>query len=93
MFVPRMLLKRLYTFSSLKNVAGGVKFSVKNRLSDARLTEIARIKINGRDLPLEKTWLSLPGGIRLLATQITNRAPLDFPRQVLASTAAAAGCR
>jgi hydroxymethylglutaryl-CoA reductase (NADPH) len=39
MFIPSMLLKRLYTFSSLKNTPGGVQLSVKNRLSDARFKQ------------------------------------------------------
>ena len=33
--IPSMILKQLYTFGSLKNLPDGVKFSLKNRLSDA----------------------------------------------------------
>ncbi len=36
--IPSMMLKQLYTFGSLKNTPDGVKFSLKNRLSDATMT-------------------------------------------------------
>lgn len=84
MLVPSMLLKRLYTFSSLKNVPGGVQFSVKNRLSDVRLTAIDSISINGQDVDLSETYLVLPGEARIPAKQVTAASPLDFPlRQVV----------
>ena len=84
MFIPSMLLKRLYTYSSLKNTAGGVQFSVKNRLSDARLTGITSIRISGKEFPLDKTVLVLADGTRLPAGQVTKDAPLEFPlRQTL----------
>jgi hydroxymethylglutaryl-CoA reductase (NADPH) len=84
MFIPSMLLKRLYTFSSLKNVPGGVQFSVKNRLSDAKLLGISSLSIAGREIPLDSAQLTLPDGTRLPATQISKSSPLDFPlRQTL----------
>jgi hydroxymethylglutaryl-CoA reductase (NADPH) len=79
-----MLLKRLYTFSSLKNIPEGVVFSVKNRLSDARLVGINYIKVGGRSFPLERTTLRLPDGSQLTAADLSKEQPLDFPlRQVL----------
>jgi hydroxymethylglutaryl-CoA reductase (NADPH) len=84
MFIPSMLLKRLYTFSSLQNVPGGVKFSVKNRLSDVRLVGITRIQIDETAVPLEKVSLLLIDGTRLVADQITSKSLLNFPlRQTL----------
>jgi hydroxymethylglutaryl-CoA reductase (NADPH) len=84
MFIPSMLLKRLYTFSSLKNVADGVQFSVKNRLSDAKLTGITFIKVGDQPFPLDRTTLILPDGARLTATEIKKDHPLDFAlRQTL----------
>jgi hydroxymethylglutaryl-CoA reductase (NADPH) len=84
MFIPTMLLKRLYTFSSLKNLPEGVVFSVKNRLSDARLTGINGIKINGKEIPLNTITLEMPDGKRFSPTDITSEKPLDFPlRQIL----------
>ncbi len=79
-----MLLKRLYTFSSLKNVPGGVQFSVKNRLSDVKLVGVSGFKINGVEMPLAKSWLVLPDGRRLSPLEISRENPLDFPlRQIV----------
>jgi hydroxymethylglutaryl-CoA reductase (NADPH) len=84
MIIPRMLLKRLYTFSSLKNTENGVQFSVKNRLSDARLTEIIEICIDDITIPPEKITLVLPEGKQLLSSALSQRTPLEFPlRQTL----------
>lgn len=84
MIIPRMLLKRLYTYSSLKNVENGVQFSVKNRLSDARLTEIVEIRIDNDLLPLNQMILALPDGRQLSPFEISPESPLEFPlRQTL----------
>ncbi len=84
MFIPSMLLKRLYTFSSLKNIPEGVLFSVKNRLSDARLTALSGVKINNQDIPLDKVILRLPDGSQRTPLQISSQQPVDFPlRQTL----------
>jgi hydroxymethylglutaryl-CoA reductase (NADPH) len=92
MYIPSLLLKRLYTFSSLKNVEGGVQFSVKNRLSDAKLTGIIRIKIDGREIPLSMITLLPAGSEPLAAGDLSSGRPLAFPlRQtldILANTAA-----
>jgi hydroxymethylglutaryl-CoA reductase (NADPH) len=78
-FIPSLLLKRLYTFASLKNVDEGVQFSVKNRLSDAKLTSITRIKVNEKDVPLAAVTLQLADGRRISPLQLTPGSPLDFP--------------
>ena len=49
--IPSLLLKQLYTFGSLQNVATGVRFALKNRLSDAQLTGLTSVKINGQEVP------------------------------------------
>jgi hydroxymethylglutaryl-CoA reductase (NADPH) len=79
MFIPSMVLKRLYTFASLKNTAEGVQFSVKNRLSDTRLIGISTIKINGQDIPLSSITMTTAEGAQVLPEQVSPRAPMDFP--------------
>src|SRR5512139_2995500 len=79
MFIPSMLLKRLYTFSSLKNVPEGVFFSVKNRLSDAKLTAMSMIGINGNKVPLDSITLVLGDGTHLSPKEISPQKPIDFP--------------
>jgi hydroxymethylglutaryl-CoA reductase (NADPH) len=84
MFIPSMLLKRLYTFSSLKNISGGVQFSVKNRLSDAKLIGITKIKVGDQSFPLDQTTLALADNTQITAVEVNKEHPLDFPlRQTL----------
>ena len=60
--IPSMLLKQLYTFGSLENGDGFVKFSVKNRLSDATITSVDRLVLGGHDIPMNRVTLDLGGG-------------------------------
>jgi hypothetical protein len=41
MFIPTLLLKKLYTLGSLTNVEHGVRFAIKNRLSNAEVTDLS----------------------------------------------------
>ena len=77
--IPSMLLKRLYTFASLQNTSDGVQFSIKNRLSDARLTGVHGISIDGKEIPGQVLSLDFGDGQVLTAEQINSGAPLDFP--------------
>lgn len=76
--IPSMLLKQLYTFGSLENGDGIVKFSVKNRLSDATITSIDRLRLSGKEVPMEKVTLDLGEGNVLTPTDIIE-SPLEFP--------------
>jgi hydroxymethylglutaryl-CoA reductase (NADPH) len=78
MLIPSLVLKQLYTFGSLKNVEGGVKFSLKNRLSDATLTGIYKIKIDGSEAPKPALSLDLGNNQILTLDQISSKNPLDF---------------
>ena len=60
--IPSMVLKQLHTFGSLKNTAGGVQFSVKNRLSDARLTGLTGLKFDGYEVPADSISIRLDDG-------------------------------
>ena len=79
MYFPSMLLKRLYTYSSLKNTDRGVQFEVKNRLSDAKLTRITRVAINQNEIPLESITLETIDSLQLKPAGITPAAPMEFP--------------
>ncbi|HEX8244408.1 MAG TPA: hypothetical protein VF541_12960, partial [Longimicrobium sp.] len=78
MFVPSLLLKQLYTFGSLKNSDDGVQFSIKNRLSDATVTGLRGIRINGQEIPLHDVEVRLEDAV-VQTHQITPAQPLDFP--------------
>ena len=65
--IPSLVLKQLYTFGSLKNVPGGVKFSLKNRLSDATLTAVTGVKFDGNEVPLSGVTMSFDSKGRCVA--------------------------
>jgi hydroxymethylglutaryl-CoA reductase (NADPH) len=73
-----MLLRQLYTFGSLKNTARGVEFAIKNRLSDAEVTELQRIAIDGQVVPQSAIALDLGDGTQLTPDQLAGR-PIAFP--------------
>ena len=77
--IPSMLLKRLYTFASLQNTADGVQFSIKNRLSDAKLTAFNGISIDGEEIANEALSLDFGDGQVMTPEQINSGAPLEFP--------------
>ncbi|MFN8442312.1 MAG: hydroxymethylglutaryl-CoA reductase [Caldilineaceae bacterium] len=79
MFIPSMLLKRLYTFGSLKNTATGVKFSIKNRLSDTELSAVHSIAIDGKAVLLDKVRLEVGDGRTFTPSQVTAQTPISFP--------------
>lgn len=86
MKIPSLVLKQLYTFGSLENRENGVRFSLKNRLSDATLTRIARVRIDDQEIPLDKVVLELDGnGHSVAARAVSGDQPLDFPLRRIVS--------
>ncbi|GIV61166.1 MAG: hydroxymethylglutaryl-CoA reductase [Rhodothermaceae bacterium] len=79
MFIPSLLLKQLYTVSSLENTDAGVRFSLKNRLSDAELTGLTNLRIDGEEIPLERVRLQLDEGTTLAPEAISPENPVPFP--------------
>lgn len=78
-FIPKALLGKLYNRTSLRNETDGVRFSVKNRLSPARLSGISRIAIDGQDIESESISVRAENGKALPAADISPAKPLDFP--------------
>lgn len=89
--IPSMLLKQLYTFGSLKNVENGVSFSLKNRLSDAELTELTGIKIGGREIPQEKLRFDLGDGSLVSSDEVSESNPIAFPLRKIVTVLADIG--
>ncbi|GAB4425410.1 MAG: hydroxymethylglutaryl-CoA reductase [Bacteroidia bacterium] len=79
MLIPSLLLKQLYTFGSLKNTDGGVRFSLKNRLSDATLTGIHRVCIGDHEVAMADLTIVLSDGRRISPDAVTAQTPIDFP--------------
>src|SRR5262249_33939202 len=82
--IPSMLLRQLYTFGSLKNTEDGIQFSIKNRLSDAELTELQSVRIDDRAVPLGAITFDLGDGARVPPERVSPSHPIAFPlRQTL----------
>ena len=78
MFVPKTFLKQIYTNGSLANTDDGVRFELKNRLLDAKLTGVRRVSIGDRDVPLDGATLVLEDGRVLAPPDISPNAPVPF---------------
>ncbi len=76
--IPSLILKQLYNLGSLESDDAGVKFALKNRLSDAVLTGIHSVKVDGTEVPLEA--LSLVDRDRKIpAASVSPDNPVPFP--------------
>jgi len=73
---PDRILRRLYTYGSLENVENGVKFEVKNRLRDAKLTSVEYVEID--DERYDRVRLSLGEDARY-SDEISEEDPIEFP--------------
>ena len=76
--IPSMVLKQLYTFNSLRNTADGVRFSLKNRLSDTKVIALHGVKFDGVAVPRDAITILLDTGEQLKPDDLTNQ-PVDFP--------------
>ncbi len=76
--IPSMLLKQLYTRDSLRNTPEGVRFSLKNRLSDSTVTDLQSVKIDDAAVPRSAIAVDLGEGTRLSADEIAAN-PVAFP--------------
>lgn len=88
MMVPQLLLKRLYTFGSLRNTAEGVVFGLKNRLNDVVLTRLPKVRIGTVEVPSEELEVDLGDGRWRPAGEITPDAPQSFPLKQVAQVRA-----
>lgn len=84
MKIPSLVLKQLYNRGSLENTENGIRFAIKNRLSDAKLTEILSIRIDEREIPGKQLHFDVGNGTLVSGDTISPENPLAFPlRQVL----------
>jgi hydroxymethylglutaryl-CoA reductase (NADPH) len=78
MKIPSLILKQMYTVGSLENAADGVRFSLKNRLSNATLTRLTEVRIDGQAVPLERLTLEMDGD-RVPGSAIGPTKAMAFP--------------
>ncbi len=79
MMIPQLVLRQLYTFGSLAQSAEGVRFTLKNRLSDAALVGLSRVTIGGTDVPLDRVTIDAGDGPPIPARAVSATSPLAFP--------------
>ncbi|WP_178916495.1 hydroxymethylglutaryl-CoA reductase [Natronomonas gomsonensis] len=77
--IPEKILKRLYTYGSLKDTDRGVEFEVKNRLQDAKFAGINRLVINGDEIDSERVRLVTADGDSFRLDEVTEDSPIQFP--------------
>jgi len=78
MLIPGLILKQMYTLGSLENVEDGVRFSLKNRLSNATLTKLNEVRINGQAVPIDRLTMELAGD-RVAASAVSPSSAIAFP--------------
>jgi hydroxymethylglutaryl-CoA reductase (NADPH) len=83
MIIPQLILKQLYTNGSLQNLNSGVRFSLKNRLTDTTLLEVEDVCIDDISMNLEDILISFEDGSDFTIHEVKQNA-LKFPlRKVL----------
>jgi hydroxymethylglutaryl-CoA reductase (NADPH) len=77
--IPSLILKQLYTHGSLENLLEGVRFTLKNRLSDATLTGLLEVRIDDQQVPLTEVELQLGDDMSVAPAEVGPESPIDFP--------------
>ena len=74
---PQMLSK-MYVEGSLKNQNGGFVFSIKNKVDSGSVSGIAKLAVDGKELPLEGVTVQIGEKVRPV-TEISWSASLYVP--------------
>jgi len=77
--VPGRIVSKLYNHTSLRNDAGAVRFSVKNRLSPATLERIMRVAVDGRPVDGARVRVGLEDLAPVPLDRFGDPEPVDFP--------------
>jgi hydroxymethylglutaryl-CoA reductase (NADPH) len=76
--ISPLIMKKIYSIGSLKNVEDGVSFNIKNPMKDAIITGVSGLIINGLEIPLDDVTMR-NNGTRLKASEINQDQALPFP--------------
>ena len=82
--IPSLILKRLYTFGSLRSTSEGAAISLKNRLSDVVITRVVSVRLGPLSLRAEDLDVDLGDGRWRPAAEITPDHPEPFPLKQVA---------
>ena len=81
--IPTFLLKKLYVKGSFKNNPTGFEIALRNTLAPGTLIGISPLKIDGRDVPLDKILIAAGDAAPVRASDISLTAPRQFPLNVV----------
>ncbi len=76
--IPSLILRKLYTYGSLRNTGDGFSFEVKNRLSDARILGVYGVTVDDEALPGYAVQLKLADGSKIPMSEVSPERPLDL---------------
>ncbi len=76
--ITPLIMKKIYSIGSLKNLDNGVSFAMKNPMKDAFIVGLEGLSINGLEI-LSSNVVMQSGGVCLKADEISPVRPLPFP--------------
>jgi hydroxymethylglutaryl-CoA reductase (NADPH) len=77
--IPDEILKRLYTFGSLRNGEKGVEFEIKNRLQDAKFAGVNRVRVDGAEIEPGQITIETADDEQFRLDEVTEDDPIPFP--------------
>jgi len=77
--IPDRVLKRLYTYGSLRNADDGIQFEIKNRLQNARVAGVDRVAVDGESIDPGRVHIETANGERYRLDQVTADDTIPFP--------------
>ena len=72
-FIPKSLLKKLYTRGSLQRADDGFTFNIKNRLIDVHLSGVKDFEVDGKKISNQKLFAKIGNGPWQSAEQINQQ--------------------
>jgi len=82
--IPPLILRKLYTYGSLRNDAEGVAISLKNRVSDLMLNRLVKVQIGPLELGASDLEMDLGDGRWFRGDEVTLAGPMSFPLRQIA---------
>jgi hydroxymethylglutaryl-CoA reductase (NADPH) len=76
---PEKVLSKLYNHTSLRHADGGIRFSVKNRLSPGILHGVSRVAINGLVMQSDQVTITYEKETPRTLDQVSPDRPVEFP--------------
>jgi hydroxymethylglutaryl-CoA reductase (NADPH) len=81
--IPSFLLKKLYVKGSFKNNSTGFELALQNTLAPGTLIGISPLRIDGREIPLDKILIAAGDAAPVRASDISLTTPRLFPLNVI----------